>query len=150
MTPFQSLRDYEEFVYTLQKQFPSILQSTLVLVPRGRRIAILQGDILFEHGFRLSIKERLSDDMGRVAIEAYGYEMWRDAEKISWYDAQPHPDVPELQTTFPHHKHIAPDIKHHRIPAPGMSFDRPNLPQLIMEIETILAGIVDEQVERPD
>ena len=96
MTPFQSLRDYEEFVYTLQKQFPSILQSTLVLVPRGRRIAILQGDILFEHGFRLSIKERLSDDMGRVAIEAYGYEMWRDAEKISWYDAQPHPDVPAV------------------------------------------------------
>jgi len=150
VTPFQSLRDYEEFIYTLQKQFSSILQSTLVLVPRGRRIAILQGDVLFERGFRLSVKERLSDEMGRVAIEAYGYEMWHDAEKFSWYDAQPHPDVPELQATFPHHKHIAPDIKHHRIPAPGMSFDHPNLPQLIMEIETILAGIVDEQVERPD
>jgi len=31
-----------------------------------------------------------------------------------------------------------------------MSFDHPNLPQLIMEIETILAGIVDERVERLD
>lgn len=72
MTPFQSLRDYEEFVYTLQKQFPSILQSTLVLVPRGRRIAILQGDILFEHGFRLSIKERLSDDMAASPLRLMG------------------------------------------------------------------------------
>ena len=35
----------------------------------------------------------------------------------------------------PHHKHVSPDIKHHRIPAPGLSFDRPNLPLLIEEIE---------------
>lgn len=138
MIPFQSLRDYEEYVYTLRLRFPSILQSTLVLIPRGRRIAILQGDLFFEHGFRVSIKERLSDEVGHVTIEAYGYEMWRNSEKISWYDAQPHPDVPDLQSTFPHHKHVPPDIKHHRVPAPGMRFDEPNLPQLIAEIEAML------------
>lgn len=138
MTPFQSLRDYEEYVYTLRLQFSSVLQSTLVLIPRGRRIAILQGELLFERGFRVSIKERLSDEVGHVTIEAYGYEIWRDSEKIAWYDAQPHPDVPELQSTFPHHKHVPPDIKHHRIPAPGLSFDEPNLPNLITEIETLL------------
>lgn len=40
-----------------------------------------------------------------------------------------------LASTHPHHKHIPPDIKHNRIPAPGLSFTRPNLPFLIEEIE---------------
>jgi hypothetical protein len=31
-----------------------------------------------------------------------------------------------------------PDIKHHRIPAPGLSFDSPNLIFLIREIEALL------------
>ncbi len=35
------------------------------------------------------------------------------------------------------HKHIHPDIKHHRIPAPGLSFIEPTLPFLIREIETL-------------
>jgi hypothetical protein len=43
-----------------------------------------------------------------------------------------------LQSTHPHHKHIPPDIKHHRIPAAEMSFVKPNLPALIREIESIL------------
>jgi hypothetical protein len=30
-----------------------------------------------------------------------------------------------------------PDVKHHRIPAPEMSFTRPNLPVLIREIEAL-------------
>ena len=37
--------------------------------------------------------------------------------------------------SIPHHKHILPDIKHHRLPAPGISFTQPNLPHLIREIE---------------
>ncbi|MCK4763951.1 MAG: hypothetical protein KAW12_17245 [Candidatus Aminicenantes bacterium] len=45
---------------------------------------------------------------------------------------------PTLAGTHPHHKHIPPDIKHHRIPAPNMSFDRSNLPVLIKEIEELL------------
>ncbi len=46
--------------------------------------------------------------------------------------------VYSLRDTFPsipHHKHVPPDIKHHHIPAPGLSFTRPNLPFLIEEIE---------------
>jgi hypothetical protein len=31
-------------------------------------------------------------------------------------------------------QHIPPDMKHHRIPAPDMSFEHPNLPVLIWEI----------------
>ena len=40
--------------------------------------------------------------------------------------------------THPHHKHVLPDIKHHRIPASEMGFDRPNLPALIREIERLI------------
>ena len=50
----------------------------------------------------------------------------------------PHPDVPKLQSTYPHHKHIPPDVKHNRMPALEMSFTRPNLPVLIQEIEALL------------
>ena len=40
----------------------------------------------------------------------------------------------------PHHKHIPPNIKHHRIPAPNLSFTCPNLPFLIEEIEREILG----------
>jgi hypothetical protein len=71
-------------------------------------------------------------------ITSYGYEVWRGEEKLYWYDSQPHPDDPMLASTDPHHKHIPPDIKHHRIPAPELSFTRPNLPVLIEEVEQLL------------
>lgn len=67
-----------------------------------------------------------------------GYEVWRGDEKLYWYDPQPHPNDPELQSTHPHHKHVPPDIKHQRIPAPGMSFDQPNLPLVIEEVQRLV------------
>lgn len=76
-----------------------------------------------------------------VLIDAYGYEVWRGAEKLYWYDSQPHPLEPSLQSSHPHHKHVPPDMKHNRIPAPHMSFERPNLPVLIEEIEGLLGEI---------
>ena len=102
---------------------------------RGKRIAALQGDLTFIQGYRITLKERLSFDEGPVVIEDYGYELWHKGDKISWYDAQPHPNDPTLAETHPHHKHIPPDIKHNRIPAPDLSFYQPNLPVLIREIE---------------
>ena len=66
------------------------------------------------------------------------YEVWRGSEKLYWYDSQPHPTDSTLASTDPHHKHIPPDIKHHRVTAPGLSFDQPNLPILIEEIERSL------------
>ena len=141
MNPFQSLRDYEEFVYTLRRRFPSIQRSTLVVVPRGKRIATLQGEITFAHGYRITIQERLSFDTGTVVIEFYGYELWHNADKIAWYDAQPHPKEPTLASTHPHHKHIPPNIKHNRIPALEMSFTLPNLPTLIREVEELIKAL---------
>lgn len=136
MNPFQSLHDYEEFVYTLQQRFPAIQSSSLVLIRRGKRVAVLQGELIFAHGFRVTIKERLSYE-DAVVIEDYGYELWHNTDKIAWYDSQPHPDDPALASTHPHHKHIPPNIKRNRIPAPQMSFTQPNLPALIQEIEEL-------------
>ena len=138
MNPFQSLRDYEDFVYTLRQRFPCIQRSTLVVVQRGKRTATLQGEISFAEGYRITLKERLSLDEGPVAIEDYGYELWHNADRMAWYDAQPHPNDLALAGTHPHHKHIPPDIKHRRIPAPHMSFSQPNLPALIREVEGLL------------
>lgn len=140
MNPFQSLRDYEELVYTLGKRFPSIKGSTLVVVQRGKRVATLQGEINFSQGYRIAVKERLSFDEGPVVIEDYAYELWFKGDKIAWYDSQPHPGDPNLASTYPHHKHIPPDTKHNRIPAPGISFNNPNLSVLIQEVEELLKG----------
>lgn len=52
-------------------------------------------------------------------------------------ETMPHPHIPELQSTHPHHKHIPPDIKHNRVPAPNISFVQPNLPGLIAEVENL-------------
>jgi len=92
VNPFQSLRDYEEYVYTLRQRFPSIQRSTLVVVQRGRRVAVLQGELTFAQGYRITVKERLSFDAGSVEIAFYGYELWHGADKLAWYDAQPHPN----------------------------------------------------------
>lgn len=135
MNPFRSLSDYEELIYTLQQQYPSIDRSTLVLARRGRGVATLTGELLFGHGYRLIVYEILTWDLGPVVIQRYSYEVWHDGEKLYWYDPQPHPHDPSLASTDPHHKHIPPDIKHNRIPAPELRFDAPNLPFLIEEIE---------------
>jgi len=140
MTPFSSLRDYERFVYTLQQRFPSIIRSTLVVIQRGRLYAEVRGELAFADEHRLTVYERLTWDAGPLAIEGYSYEAWRGGEKLYWYDSQPHPDDPTLASSHPHHKHVPPDIKHHRIPAPDLAFAEPNLSFLIREIERRLSA----------
>lgn len=67
-------------------------------------------------------------------IRDYSYTIYQGEEKIRWYDPQPHPENVELAATFPHHYHESPDIKHNRQPAPGLSFEVPNLPTLIADV----------------
>jgi hypothetical protein len=74
----------------------------------------------------------------RTDIEGYSYEAWLGSDKLYWYDSQPHPHDPTLTSTDPHHTHVPPDIKHNRIPAPGLTFSAPNLPFLIHEVESLL------------
>lgn len=83
---------------------------------------------------RLGVREYLRLDRRPPRLLQYSYEIWCGDEKLYWYDSQPHPDDPALASTYPHHKHVPPDVKHHRIPAPELSFTQPNLPFLIAEI----------------
>lgn len=138
MTPFQSLPDYEDFVYHILTQFPRVRRSTLTIIRRHKYRAEVVGELYLDQEYRLSIYEHITWERGEVMIEGYSYEGWRGSEKLYWYDSQPHPDNPTLASTHPHHKHIPPDMKHHRIPAPGLSFTQPNLSFLIGEMESLL------------
>lgn len=147
MNPFQSLRDYELWVYSLSEQYKAIKYSTLLVAQRGRKLAELAGEIAFLRGYRLVVYERLTWDTGQLLIEGYSYEVWLGGDKLYWYDSQPPPGDPSLASTDPHHKHIPPDIKHHRVPAPGLSFHKPNLPLLIEEIEAIESSYLAAALE---
>lgn len=101
-------------------------------------IGITRGEIVFNSGHVLRVFEHI--DFVAHSILQYSYELIYQGETVWWYDSMPHPNVPELQSTHPHHKHVPPNIKHHRIPAPEMSFTRPNLPFLIEEVERLISG----------
>ena len=148
--PLRTPEDYELFLYTLTEQFPSVRKSTVTLVRRGATLARVTGELHFDHGHRLVVRERIVYDRLPALLDSYGYEVWRGEEQLYWYDSQPHPDEPRLQATHPHQKHISPDIKHHRIPAPAMHFSRPNLPALIREIEELIKGIGNSSTSAQD
>jgi len=76
-------------------------------------------------------------DFDASLVASYGYEIYRGDERLYWYDDFPHPQDSSLASTFPHHKHVPPDIKRHRITASGLSFSQPNLPGVIEEILAI-------------
>ena len=100
-------------------------------------MATVRGRLTFEQGVHLVVREQLLA-LPQAEINDYGYEVWREDTLLYQYDSQPHPNNPTLASTHPHHKHVPPDIKHNRIPAPGLSFTQPNLPRLIEEIEQSL------------
>lgn len=136
--PLRTPEDYELFLYTIIDKFPSVRHSTLTFIRKGTSLARVSGELLFEHEIRLVVRERILYDRLPAVIDWYGYEVWQGDEKLYWYDTQPHPNDPNLQSTHPHHKHIPPDIKHNRSPASDMNFTRPNLAKLIQEIESLI------------
>ncbi len=130
--PLQSLADYSHFVAQLFDRV-TIQRSTVVVWSESPYTGTAEGEVFFSNGIRLRMREELDFEAG--LITAYGYEVHRGSERLYWYDDFPHPNDPSLAVTHPHHKHIPPDIKHHRVPAPEMSFTQPNLSILIREIE---------------
>jgi hypothetical protein len=132
MNELQTVESYELFVYGIKERYPQVRTSTLVLKRTGALFAELTGSLSFENNIRLVVRERL--DFKTQLIRAYSYEVWRGKEKLYWYDPQPHPGDPKLASTHPHHKHVPPNLKHNRIPTPGLTFDSPNLPLIIQEI----------------
>jgi len=133
--PLKALADYSRFVAELADR-PSVKCSTVVVWSTSPYTGVAEGDIFFAQGFRLRTRQEL--DFEASLITSYGYEAYQGEERLYWYDDFPHLNDPTLALTFPHHKHVPPDIKHHRIPAPDMSFTRPNLPVMIREIEALL------------
>jgi hypothetical protein len=131
--PLPDFQTYSEIIYSLQARYASIRHSTLVLATIGSTLAKLEGQVTFIGDVVLDVWELVDFETRR--IRNYSYEIYRAGEKIAWYDPFEHPHLLELASTYPHHKHIPPDIKRHRVPAPEISFKQPNLPALIEEIE---------------
>jgi len=129
-----SLAEDSRFVAAVLSR-PKVSSSTVAIWSDSRGTGIAEGEVFFAHGIRLRLREEL--DFEASLITSYGYEVYRGNERLFWYDDFPHPDDPSLAATFPHHKHVPPDIRHHRIPAPVLSFTAPNLPALLEEIEAI-------------
>lgn len=133
--PLQSLADYSRFVAEVLNH-PAVRRSTVAVWSDSPCTGTAEGEVWFSRGIRLRLREELDFEAG--LITAYGYEVYRGDERLYWYDDFPHPNDLTLASTHPHHKHVPPDIKHHRIPAPEMSFTRPNLPVVIREIEELI------------
>jgi hypothetical protein len=132
-----SIQTYSQAIYEFLDTHPHIQHHTIRIYLQGATVGIMEGDVEFEKGVTLYVYERL--DFLRQQIMLYSYEVRQYGEKLYWYDPQPHPENPALAHNFPHHKHVPPDIKHHRTPAPGISFTQANLPFLVGEIERMIA-----------
>ena len=132
--PLASLAAYSRFVAELLNR-PTVTRSTVVVWSDSPFTGVAEGEVYFSNGLRLRMREELDFDAALIA--AYGYEVDRGSERLFWYDDFPHPADKSLAPTFPHHKHVPPDIRRNRIPAPQISFTRPNLPALIAEIEAL-------------
>jgi hypothetical protein len=133
--PLGSLADYSRFVADFLDD-ARVERSTVMVWSDSPYTGTAEGEVWFAGGIRLRMREEIDFDAG--LITAYGYEVYRDEERLFWYDDFPHPDDPSLAATHPHHKHVPPDIKHHRVPAPNVQYHHPNLPALLQEIESIL------------
>jgi len=133
--PLTSIADYSRFVAELFDQ-PTVQGSTVSVWSASPYTGVAEGEVTFVSGIRLRMREELDFDAG--LITSYGYEVYQGEERLYWYDDFPHPNDPALASTFPHHKHVPPDIKRNRIPAPEITFKGPNLLVLIREIEELI------------
>lgn len=136
--PIPDRAEYEALIYDLPNRFSGIEFSTLRVYSTSSTTGTLEGEIVLKNGIRIQAVEVL--DFGSNLIRKYSYTIYRGGKKIRWYDPQPHPENESLASTFPHHFHEEPDNKQNRKPAPGISFDSPNLPALL----EVCAGLREE------
>lgn len=57
--PLSTVESYETFVYSLQHQYSEIKVSTLVFKRSGKLFGELSGQIFFENGIRIFVREQL-------------------------------------------------------------------------------------------
>jgi hypothetical protein len=120
---------YEHLLYTLPQQYPEVSSSSLHLFTTSAAVGLVKGSVQFHNGLELRVYEMI--DLSDGEILTYSYDVLRGEELVRWYDPQPHPNDPDLASTYPHHLHTPPDIKHNRQPAPGITFTASNLTTLI-------------------
>jgi len=130
--PLDDITSYSAFVYALRERHPFVTGSTLTLAPVGATLAKLEGRVECRGGFHVEVWELV--DFATRRIRTYSYEVYRGGEKVCWYDAWEHPEIPALASTFPHHKHVLPDLRDNRVPAPGIRFDAPNLDVVLEDL----------------
>ena len=130
--PLDDLASYSAFVYALRERHPFVAGSTLTLASIGATLAKLEGRIECQGGIHLEVWELI--DFAARRIRTYSYEVYRGGEKVCWYDAWEHPEIPALASTYPHHKHLPPDLRNNRVPAPGIGFDAPNLDVVLADV----------------
>ena len=133
--PLKSLDEYSRFIAELIDR-SGIEHSTVTVWSVSKYTGIAEGEIFLINEYRFRMREEIDFDEG--LITSYGYEVYRGDNRLYRYDDFPHPNDSSLASTHPHHKHVPPDIKHNRKPAPAISFSRPNLPELLREIEELI------------
>jgi len=133
--------DYARQIFFLLADRATIESHTVAIYTTSQTIGITQGHVVFRSGHVLRVFEQVDFVVHRIV--RYFYELTYEGEPLWWYDSMPHPDALELQSTHPHHKHIPPGIKRHRIAAAEMSFTRPNLPVLIDKVEDLIHKMKD-------
>ena len=139
---FPSRSEYESLVYGLVGAYPEVVSSTLHMYSTSALTSIVQGQVTLSNGLVLRIVEALDFKRGRIL--QYSYTVLQDEERVRWYDSQPHPENPNLASTFPHHCHKPPGIKHNRHAAPGISFTAANFSTLIADCLAIDERAPDE------
>ena len=137
--PLEDIASYSAFVYALRERHPFITGSTLTLAPIGATLAKLEGRIECQNGNHLEVWELV--DFAAHSIRTYSYEVYREEEKLCWYDPWEHPEIPALAATFPHHNHVPPIMRGHRVPAPGIGFVSPNLDVVLEDVRRDLLHV---------
>ena len=129
--PLASLADYSRFVAELLNR-ATVTRSTVIVWSDSPFTGVAEGEVWFSHGIRLRMREEVDFDAALIA--AYGYEVYRGGEKVCWYGEWEHPEIPALASTFPHHKHVPPNLRDNRVPAPGIRFDAANLDVVLQDV----------------
>ena len=79
---FDTIADYERFVYSLADTFPSILLSTLRIVRSGPAGGQVVGALTFPNDVRLDVAEQIDLDAGYLEILQYGYVVWQGSTRL--------------------------------------------------------------------
>ena len=135
--PLRSLAAYSVFLADLLDR-PTVNRSTVGGWSVRPYTGVSEGEVWFKRGLRLRMREER--DFAEAVITAYGYEVYREDEKLFWYDDFPHPNDANLAITYPHHKHVQTGTRRGQT---VIAASPPSLPEVLQEIERHLYDSAD-------